>query len=86
MAAVTLNRYVETALPSVEVVDVTLAASGDTYTSKKFRVVDAVVLTQLGAIAASDAYSVTSITNNLITFTAVGTTTPRLMVTIYGRK
>jgi hypothetical protein len=84
MAAVVLNKYVETALPSVEVVDVTLAADGDTYDSRKFREVQAVNITQLGTIGATDAYSVSSISTNRITFKAVGTTTPRLMVTIFG--
>ena len=84
MAAVTVNKYVDTALPSVEVVDVTLAADGDTYVSKKFRNVYAVNLTQLGTIGASDAYSVASISTNTITFKAVGTTNPRLMLTIFG--
>jgi hypothetical protein len=83
MAEVTLNTWVETGDPNVEVVKVSLAASLDTYHSRKFKTVSSVQLCMLGAIAITDAFSVT-LSGNVITFVAIGTTNPTLYAEIRG--
>jgi hypothetical protein len=89
MAAVTVNEFLQDGDPGTETIVCTLANTGDTYKSRKFRKLVGCHITQNGTIAATDAYSATSLTagsGTTITFTAVGTTTPKLMVTLYGRR
>jgi hypothetical protein len=85
MAAATINDYLQLANPSKEVAVITLLASGSTYTSKKFSTVQAAFVTQIGAMAATDAYSISSISGRTVTVRAVGTTTPKLTLTLYGK-
>lgn len=83
MAAVTVNNWIETNNPNLEWVDVTLAASGDTYVARKLTTVTGAQITENGAIAATDGYSATY-SGNTVTFTAVGNTTPTLSVLLVG--
>ena len=84
MAAVTVNENIYTADPAKEIIDATLAATGDTYVSK-FKRVKAVTITPHSAFAAND-YIYWAESAGTITFTAAGTNagTGTYTIVIYG--
>ena len=84
MAAVTVNKRVTGTGPNCQIIDATLAASGDTFDSK-FKTVKAVVITPHGAVDATD-YIYWSESGGVVTFTCGGTNagTATYTVAIYG--
>ena len=73
MVAAEIKTYIDTADPSVEVVYLE-ADHSQTYTSRKFSVVDSATLTMNQAAAITDSWY-TTLATNVVTFGLVGTTT-----------
>jgi len=84
VAAVTVNMRVTGTGPNCQIIDATLAATGDTFDSK-FRTVKAVVITPHSTWGADD-YIYWSESGGVVTFTCGGTNagTATYTVAIYG--
>jgi len=83
MADATVTRYVETGLPSVEVVVLT-ATDGETYTSRKFKIVHAGIAS---GNADNDAHInvVPSGTDGQVTLNYAGMTDQLVTVVLFGK-
>lgn len=85
MAAVTVNNRYDVPDPHKEVLKVTAAADGGTYTSIKFSTIDSVEISPNSTSwAATEAYSAT-VSGNVVTFKLIGTATYPFWVEITGR-
>jgi len=74
MTEVTVNAWIETGLPSVEVANITPAADGNTYSARKFKKVKAAFVSFYDANAgAADCVGVASIADNVVTLQIAGT-------------
>lgn len=84
MAAVTVVKRLTGTGPHCQIVDVTLAATGDTFDSK-FKTAKAVLITPHGAVDATD-YIYWGESGGVVTFTCGGTNagTATYTVAIYG--
>ena len=87
MVAVTEAIYVETQNPNVEVVRISVADHGDTYTSKKFDRIQAAILSPNEATAVTASWYVTFATN-VATLGLIGdaATDTDCTLTLYGER
>ncbi len=84
MTAATEIKYIETGLPSIEVVTLEVT-DGETYTSKKFKVVTAAIATGNEDV---DAHinAVPDGTTGLVTINYAAQTDKDITLTLFGRK
>ena len=82
MAAATVTNYIQTALPSIEVVQLTVS-DGETYVSRKFRSIS-------GAIASgnedNDAHINVTLSTNTATINYAGMTDQLVTLVLFGIK